>query len=98
MTKKDLVQLTNQSFREAGGEKSFPNLKLGDILFVEELSEDHMGRNGALKNANNKMKQIAAKKGFSHVFNIEYDFEVNGDSGWGSFYCRAVGTGYASTE
>jgi len=55
------VKLTNQSFQEAGGKESFPNLELGGIVAAEAIGFDG-GKDNAMDAANKELIRIAKKK------------------------------------
>lgn len=92
------VRLTNQSFREAGGKESFPNLELGDILTVDEVGKEQGGILSAIEAANEELKKVAASRGYVQVFNVEYSIDISGHESHNAYQCRATGTGYQSLQ
>ncbi len=88
-----LVKLTTESFRDAGGSKEYPNLEIGEPILASGfgiVTKDN--KEAAFKEANLELTERAKTKGYSHVFNIKYQYDFMGASS--NIECSATGTGY----
>ena len=95
----DLVYITNQSFREAGGSKEFPELKMDGVVFYEMTSgfvEKGVGRmDKSMEKSLQELSLKAQEKGYSHIFGLEVLNRKDTQH-----YVRFVlmGTGYSKKE
>jgi len=80
MSKLDDITLTNQSFQDAGGSGAFPNLEMGGLvnitthfLYCRGIDfNKNVHTTDYLDKALDNLKKIAARQGYTHVFNVQY--------------------------
>lgn len=93
-----MVVITNQSFRDAGGSESFPNLSIGNIVYGNRILETEKGRVGAMARADISLEAEANKYNLTHVFNVRHALERDGHPVNNNYWCFAYGTGYRELE
>jgi hypothetical protein len=84
------VIITTQTFREAGGLESFPELEMGNSFSASGFGDSDGGEISAINDANREIRQLARGRGYTHVFDVKY----NHDEFHGYPTCKAIGTGY----
>ena len=93
MAESKLIGLTNQSFKDAGGSKEFPNLEMDAPISANEtlVAEERI-----MSLLNARLRTAAHSQGDTYVFGIEYTFEnLKYDlAGQRAFSGSAIGTGY----
>ena len=84
--------VTNQSFRDTGGHKVYPDLEMGTTLVREFYSEN--GRAKAIERALRELAEKAHYAGYSHVFDVEWTLYVRGHPNNDDYSCIIWGTAY----
>ena len=96
MTKKnkDLVVITNQSFKKAGGTDTFPGLEPCQTVMVCTYKHSYT-REYLLRFANEELSAKAIEKGYTHVFGVESEYGYfHGQHPSNGLDLQAIGTGY----
>lgn len=87
-----MVIITNQSFRDAGGLETFPNLSIDNIVYGERILG--IGKVEAMARADISLEAEAHMRDLTHVFDVRHELELNGHPSNNSYWCFAYGTGY----
>jgi len=88
------VIITTQTFREAGGLELFPNLEMGNSFSARKLGDEDGGESSARNKANSELRQMARRRGYTHLFGVRYKFDEYGHPSRGYAICTTTGTGY----
>ncbi|MFA4960882.1 MAG: hypothetical protein WC548_04440 [Candidatus Pacearchaeota archaeon] len=93
---KQRVVITNQSFRDAGGLETFPDLEIQDMIVCKAIGEEHGGRISAISAGIAQLRSTALEQGCSHVFKVEYETIPNPNyhHSYHIFDCEIKGTPY----
>jgi hypothetical protein len=86
------ITITNQSFEEAGGANSFPNLSLAGIVYGQRVLGE--GKVETMNRADISLEAEAIMRGLSCVFKVEHQLNVYGRPSNNFFECFSYGSGY----
>lgn len=95
MFRKKIVRLSYQSFKDAGGLESFPDLQIIGPVFAD--SSVTGSRERTVKSANENLIEKAREEEMTHIFGITYKWSKDRSkhANYGTYHdCFAMGTGY----